>query len=209
MIRIEKNQPNDAVIKEAVRIIRNGGIVLYPADTIYGLGCDPFNTQALARIIRLKGRPERKGMLLLISNLQWVEKLATKVSTEAMDFCRNIWPGPVTVLLNASKLLPDYISGDLNKVGLRIPDSKFLQSWLDQLENPIVSTSANLSGHAPSRVLADLVQSFGSEVDLFLESGDLPESVPSSVIDFTSSHPVVVRKGAGMNRIIRLLGVQN
>jgi len=205
MTQINRNFPDIKVIRKATQVVLNGGVVLYPADTIYGLGCDPFNPDSLDRIVQLKGRAESKGFLLLIPDLDWIKKLNVNVSSNALQFCKAIWPGPVTVLLQASPGLPKLVSGEKNIVGLRIPDSPFLAAWLHELKHPLVSTSANISGQSPTGLLQDLKEQFEFAVDLFLESGDLDEGMASTVVDLTGSHPTIVREGAGLQEVERLI----
>jgi len=193
------------IIHQAVECIRSGGVVLYPADTIYGLGCDPFQSAALERIFRLKGRSAARGVLLLISTLEWVNRLASEPGDRAIDFCRAVWPGPVTVLLRAADHLPEQVCGSEGKVGLRVPDSEFLAAWLEELNGPLVSTSANRSGREPTTRVSELREQFEGRVDLFIDGGDLAAGLPSTVVDFSGCAPVIVREGAGLAQVRKML----
>ncbi len=202
---INLENPDPDIVKRAVETVTSGGVVLYPADTIYGLGCDPFKKRALERIFELKGRCENRGVLLLIPDLAWIERLTSGVCDQAMEFCQSVWPGPVTVLFKASYSLPELVLGEGGTVGLRLPDSLFLSNWLDELNGPMVSTSANVSGEDPTGIVEDLRAQFGNKVDLLIDGGDLPHGVPSTVVGFSGERPTIIRKGSGLERVEQLI----
>ena len=194
-MRIDVLNPDAEVLAEAVRVVRRGGVVVYPADTIYGLGCDPFNPEAVSRLMALKGRDEGKGCLVLIPDNHWLDRLASEVPSAGRALCERFWPGPLTVVTRALSTLPGGIRSGRGTVGLRRPRNPFLEAWLELLESPLVSTSANRSGQpyvGDPTVLRNL---FGPGVDLFLDAGELPQSLPSTVVDLTTSPFRVLRAG--------------
>jgi L-threonylcarbamoyladenylate synthase len=195
-MRVDLESPQAGIIEEAVRVIKGGGVVLYPSDTIYGLGCDPFNQRAVERLYELKQKKERKGFLVLVPNPSWVEKLTREVSSCGRRLQVDFWPGPVTILFLGNPSLPEGLLGAGGRIGLRCPASLFLRSWLRALGGPLVSTSANLSGQILAGSVADLRELFAAHVDLFLEAGDLENNEPSTVVDVTLDPPQIVRCGA-------------
>lgn len=202
-MRVDLEAPEPEIIAEAVRVIRNGGIVLYPTDTVYGLGCDPFNELALGRLFALKGRERGRGVLLLVPDAAWVSRLAV-VSTVAHQLMERLWPGPVTMLFDPLSTAPKGVLGEDRKIGIRCPENAFLARWLQALKGPIVSTSANLSGRNSPQTLAGIRKLFEGKVNLLIESGEPPESPPSTVVSLEDP-PRVVRAGAQHSRVLEVL----
>lgn len=197
---VDLGSPDSAVIEEAARIIKDGGVVLYPSDTIYGLGCDPFNADAVKRVYEMKGRDEGKGVLLLIPGRAWVDRLAAEVLPVAEHLMGQFWPGPLTLLFPPSPSVPSSVVGREGKIGIRCPDSPFLKSWMESIQGPLVSTSANLSRKAIPKTLKTLRDIFYDKVDLFLEAGELAARPVSTVVDLLGV-PRIVRRGAGNQEI--------
>lgn len=204
-MRLDPHRPAAQTIQEAARVIRSGGIVLHPTDTLYGLACDPFNARALEKIYRLKKRPREKGFLLLIADPSWVSRLAAPIPHLFSALAREFWPGPVTFLLLARPELPALLTGEGGKVGVRWPALAYLQAWLKALGGPIVSTSANRSGHPVPGSVAELKRLFAGKVDLFLEAGEVENLTPSSVVDLTVSPARLVRQGKQAHRLSKFL----
>lgn len=204
-MRLDPHRPAAETIQEAARVIRSGGIVLHPTDTLYGLACDPFNARALEKIYRLKKRPPERGFLLLISDPDWVSRLAAPIPHLFPALAREFWPGPVTFLLSARPELPALLTGEGGKVGVRWPALAYLQDWLKALGGPIVSTSANRSGHPVPASVAELKRLFAGKVDLFLEVGEMENQTPSSVVDLTVSPARLVRQGKQAHRLSTFL----
>jgi L-threonylcarbamoyladenylate synthase len=196
--------PDPGAIAEATRVIRAGGVVLYPSDTIYGLGCDPFRAGAVKQIFEMKRRKEDQGVLLLVPDRSWMSQLAEEIEPVTEYLAERFWPGPLTLLLQPSSSVPAHLVGSRGRIGLRCPDSKFLLAWLEALSGPIVSTSANISGTPVPEDLKTLRQLFQNEVDLFIEAGDLKETSPSTVVD-TVGAPGIVRRGCQIQEIEKAL----
>lgn len=197
---VDLRSPDPGTIDEAVRIIREGGVVLYPSDTIYGLGCDPFIPRAVRKLYSIKGREQSKGVLLLIPDLGWVDRLTAEIPPEAEYLINRFWPGELTLLFQPSAGVPPSVIGQGGRIGIRLPDSRFLQDWMKSLSGPLVSTSANRSGDAVVPDLETLREVFCEQVDLFLEAGELAERTPSTVVDMVG-YPRIVRGGAGEKEI--------
>ncbi len=194
--------PPQEIIEKASRVIRAGGVVLHPSDTVYGLACDPFNLEALRRLLQIKGRPEGKGFLLLVHNLEVIKDISNTVSKVFYELSEEFWPGPVTLLLEGRKELPPAILGKRGQVGVRFPEQPFLKLWVKQIPGPVVSTSANLSGEVLPKSVSQLKGLFGERVDLFLEGGEVdPGAKPSTVIDLTVDPPCIVREGQCLEEV--------
>lgn len=202
---VDRYDPNPVVVQHASEVLLRGGVILYPTDTIYGLGCDALNPQAVERLLRVKGRSAAKGMLVLAGSADWLPRLAEEVPPAAGRLLETFWPGPLTVLLRARPMLPGPLVGAEGKIGVRVPDLPFLQRWLEAAARPIVSTSANPSGEPYTGNLERLRELFADRVDLFLESGTLPRSEPSTVVDLTARPFRIVREGVGAEAVRSLL----
>ena len=204
-MEVDLRRPEPVVLEAASRAVEAGEVLLYPTDTVYGLGCHGLCSPALERILKLKRRNADKGLLLLIPDLQTAERLTGRLPRKFDRLASRLWPGPVTFLVPAAPTLPAAITGGQGKVGLRYPSLPFLQLWLERVAAPIVSTSANLAGQPAPESGSRLEALFGRKVDLFLDAGTLPESAPSTVLDLCGEAPRIVRKGAMDEQIIQLL----
>ncbi|HHM24456.1 MAG TPA: threonylcarbamoyl-AMP synthase [Bacteroidetes bacterium] len=196
MLKINPENPQGRFIRRAVEVLERGGIIVYPTDTVYGIGCDIFNKKAIDRIYQIKGKSKKQPLSFIVPNLKDISKYAY-VSDPAYRLMRRILPGPYTVVLPATRMVPKKIA-PVNKrtVGIRIPDNKVCMMLLEAYPNPIISTSANLSG---SEILNDpevIAKELGHLVDLILDAGMLGLE-PSTVIDLTGEEPVVLRQGKG------------
>jgi len=206
---LDLDSPSPEIIEKAAQVIRQGEVVLYPTDTLYGLGCDPFNEKALERLFAIKGRPVGKGVLLLVPDNSYSEMVSTNIPNVFYKLVRTFWPGPVTFLLEGKPSFSRWLVGEEGKVGLRHPDVTFLNLWMQAIPGPIVSTSANRSGEPPAQSLDDLKGLFGDQVDLFLEGGKVKRNCkPSTVVDVTRDPPTIVRAGRWAGRVEEFLSRQ-
>ena len=167
-------------VKDARLAIKQGEVIAYPTEAVYGLGCCPFNKEAVVRIQALKARSSRKGFIILIANWAQLTPLITPISDELMQPVRETWPGPVTWIFPKSTLIPDWLTGEHEGIAIRMSAHPLLQALC--LDAPVVSTSANLSGEKPIVALAQLFEDFSSVDGVLLgELGEL--SQPSQIID--------------------------
>ena len=183
--------PDKDLISEAIDIMAEGGIVLYPTDTVYGLGANIFNNEAVQRIYEIKQREKTKPLSVLVSDIESLELIAhlNKNSREIIDK----WlPGPFTFILNKRKIVSPYVSSS-TKVGIRIPDYKVARELASIF--PITTTSANIANEDTLSNPQDILNQIGSDIDLVIDVGDLAGGKPSTVIDLTSSKPSLVRNG--------------
>jgi L-threonylcarbamoyladenylate synthase len=202
VVLCDVNSPSPDAIEKAAQAIRHGQIVLHPTDTLYGLACDPLNPAALHRLFSLKNRSSSKGVLLMIPGSSYGEVFCRSIPQVFYGMASALWPGPVTLLLQAKASLPDLVRGKSGLVGLRQPDLPFLQLWMEAIPGAIVSTSANLSDQSPPSSLAQLRQLLASEVDLYLEGEEIDgQRQASTVVDLTLDPPQVVRSGQWAGRV--------
>jgi len=184
----------DAVIEETAEGLLSGGIIVYPTDTVYGIGCDPFNSTAVARLKRIKRRG-RKPLPLLIGSSEIAEDLG-RFSPQARTLADVFWPGQLTLVVREKIRFPESITCSLGVVGLRVPNHTFLLKLLLHLKTPIIGTSANISGAPPSTTADQAEQQFGSEVDLILDGGRSRTQRPSTVVDVSTREVRLLRAGA-------------
>jgi tRNA threonylcarbamoyl adenosine modification protein (Sua5/YciO/YrdC/YwlC family) len=197
MLSAHPENPHDRVIMKAVEILRNGGVIVYPTDTVYGLGCDLYNKNAIERIYYLKRHEPTKPLSFLCSDLKHISEYA-KVSNHAFRFMKHLIPGPYTFVLPSTRLktIPKSMVSKRKSVGIRVPDNKICHAIIAALGNPIVNASVT---DEHGEILSDPViikEYFGYQIDLVLDSGILP-TIPSTVFDLTGDSTVIVRRGAG------------
>ena len=182
-------------IQQAVDILRSGGVIAYPTDTIYGLGCDITNKQAIERIRHIKGRDKKKPMSFVCADLTQISNYA-KVSNYAHRVLKRSLPGAYTFVLPATRETPRVLQSKQKTVGLRIPDHPIPLALVAALGQPILSTSANRSEQEVITEPWMLEDEFGTQVDLILECGPLPVQA-SSVVSLVGDHTEVLRQGKG------------
>ncbi|MBT4512109.1 MAG: threonylcarbamoyl-AMP synthase [Chloroflexi bacterium] len=194
-------------LQQAVSILQEGGVVVYPTDTVYGLGADAFNEKASARIYRIKQRPLTRPFPLLIADESELADLATGISETAKNMMDHFWPGGLTLVVRKSPSLPDWLTAGGNTIAVRIPDHPLALALIRGLCSPLIGTSANLSG-LPSVASAEEVRAqLGGEVDFVLDGGICPGGIESTVIDVTGEVPTIIREGAvSGDEIARLCG---
>ncbi|MCU0331854.1 MAG: L-threonylcarbamoyladenylate synthase [Ignavibacteriaceae bacterium] len=187
--------PELRFINKAINILKDGGVIIYPTDTVYGIGCDIFNKQALDRVKEIKSNPDIKLLSFICPDLKDIARYA-KVSDYAYKTMKRLLPGPYTFILPAAKNVPKKLWSKRKTVGIRIPDHPVALKIVEGLGNPIVSTSTTTRKGELIIDPQEIKAVFNSQVDLMLASGNL-SGKPSSVIDLSGEEPVVVREGAG------------
>ena len=176
----------------AADVVRKGGLICYPTETVYGLGCDPFDASAVERSMRVKG-PRAKPMPLLVKDLENAKRFA-QVSVQATKLARRFWPGPLTIVLPALEVLPKILV-PFGTVGLRSPNHAVCLNLLGLCSGALVGTSANLTGHSPAVSADQVVRELGDHVDLVLDGGTTPLGVASTVVDLTKPKLTILREG--------------
>jgi tRNA threonylcarbamoyl adenosine modification protein (Sua5/YciO/YrdC/YwlC family) len=194
-IEIHPKNPQIRSLKAAAEILKDGGLIIYPTDSVYGLGCDLLNKNAVEKIYRIKGNDKRKLLSFICQDLKDISEYAY-VSNAAYRLMKHVLPGPYTFILTATKQVPKILLEKRKTVGIRVPDNPVCSGLLSEFGQPIISTSACLSDQDYLNDPDKIESTFGNLVDLFLDSG--PGGLePSTVIDFTQDEPVVTRQGKG------------
>lgn len=178
-----------------VEMLRSSGIIAYPTDTTYGIGCSIFNKKGIERIYLLKHREKKKPFSFICSEISEIAKYA-KVSNYAFKILKRYLPGPYTFVLTASSIVPDLLVTKQKSVGVRIPSNKICMEIVKELGHPIITTSANISGEEPIGDPFEVERKLGKQLDIVVNGGVLTADV-SSVVSLMDDVPVVLRKGVG------------
>ncbi|MCX8105137.1 MAG: L-threonylcarbamoyladenylate synthase [Ignavibacterium album] len=190
-INIDENF--DEAVKSATELFFNGAVFIYPTDTIYGFGGNPFNDEVLRKITKIKGRPDWKRYIHLIGSVEILKKYVDINSEKVYDFLLNIWPNPVSVVLKLNEHTRDILGSDTG--AFRIPNNRFCLRLLNEIKMPLISTSVNRSGKEPLNDPDMIVQEFGKEVDAIFYSTKKSFFEASTVIDLSDDEPKLIREG--------------
>ena len=183
-------------LDKAFAALDNGGVVVFPTDTLYGLGADVFSLPALQRIFAIKGRPAELALPVLVAGLDHVESVALPMSNQAQELAERFWPGPLTLVMRRSPELPDLVTGGADTVAVRMPAHRIPLALARRLGRPITGTSANLRGQPDLLDLDSIENQLGNLVDYITRSGPPPEGTGSTVVDITRDEPRLLREGA-------------
>ena len=186
----------EEALASAAEAITAGGVIVYPTDTIYGIGADATNAAAIERIFAIKERDRGKALLMLAGSIEMALRYAQAVAPKTRDVLAQYWPGSVTFVLRANSLLPKELLGGAGTIGIRVPENELCRALCERTGVPIVSTSANLSGASGGVELQQVIGDFTGKVDLIIENGNAPLSSPSTVVDLSGEKPRVLRQGA-------------
>ena len=194
-VPIHPETPQTRFIAQAVEVLTEGGLVIYPTDTVYGLGCDLFNKKAVEKIYHIKGNNKKKLLSFICPDLKDIARYA-HVSTPAYKIMRHFLPGPFTFILEATRLVPKILLEKRKTVGIRVPDNVVCMSLLHAFGKPIISTSACLESMDYINDPEEIESIFRHKADFFLNCG-MGGTEPSTVIDLSGEEPVVLREGKG------------
>ncbi len=181
-------------LEKAISILRKGGVIAFPTDTVYGLGADAFNSVAVQRIYEIKGRSESNPFPLLIADLKQLAALAESIPELARFLANQFWPGGVTLVLSKKDTVPAYLASGPT-IAVRVPNHPTCLTLLQRLAGPLIGTSANLSGQPPALTADEVRQQLGDRIDLIIDGGRCPGGKESTVLDITREPPVVPRQG--------------
>lgn len=195
LFEINPNNPQPRLIQQVVNKLKSGGVICYPTDTGYGIGCDIFSPKAIKQVSLIKHRPKHKPFSFICSDLTHISNYA-HVSNTAYRLLRKQLPGPYTFVLPGTKLVPNVMVTKQKTVGIRVPDNPISQLLIQTLGNPLVNTSLPAEDEPPPADPYEIEQLLGNRVDLVIDGGIII-SDPSSVIDLTGNYPVILREGKG------------
>ena len=188
------NSFSPRLLNQAVQLLRDGGVVAFPTDTVYGVGVDPFQPEAVRRLYRIKGRPEDKPIAILVGSIEDVARVAQTPSRTFSRLADRFWPGGLTLIVETRELPPEITAGG-STVGVRMPDHPLTLELLRGFGGPIATTSANRSGENPATSAEEVGAQLGGRVNLIVDGGDTITKVASTVLDLSVSPPKILRHG--------------
>jgi L-threonylcarbamoyladenylate synthase len=189
---IAKDNPETRA--QAAAIVAAGGVIAFLTDTFYGLGADPLQADAIRKIKNLKGREDNKPILILISDLQEVDRFIEQAEFFKLVASKH-WPAPLTLIGAARSVVPDDLTAGTKSLGVRLPDDDNVRTLVRACGGALTATSANLSGTPPARTATEVANYFSTGLDLIVDGGDATVTAPSTVLDVTTTRPRLVREG--------------
>lgn len=196
LLTINENNPQQRLINQAVSILQNDGVIIYPTDTVYGLGCSIFSKKAMNRICQIKNRNPKKPMTFICSSESQIQEYSQGIPTPIFKLMRRHLPGPYTFIFNASKVVPQVMLNKRKTMGCRWPDHPIALSLVETLGHPILSTSLLVSEDTLHDDPLELHEEFKKRVDVVIDGGSIFAEY-STIIDFTQSPPEIIRQGKG------------
>ena len=204
IFKISQSSPDPLVVSEIAELLKTGSVIAYPTDTFYGLGADITNQSAVERLYSIKKRMPEKPILVLISDIMMLRPLIANgyLSQTAERLTDRFWPGPLTLVFNASDSVPPVLTAYTGKIGIRLPDNELCKLLIDKLEHPMTATSANISGENNIDNPSDVEKSIGDKIDALIDGGLTKGGYASTIVDVTGEEPVFIREGIIQNSVI-------
>jgi L-threonylcarbamoyladenylate synthase len=194
VMHIDPAQPSPLLIHKAAEVIQGGGVIIYPTETLYGLGANPCDPAAVKRLYAIKGREKGKPIPFLIRDFQTLATLVEAIPPIGRQLMEQYWPGALTLIFWAKEGLPAPLRGEAGTIGLRISSHPIARGIVEVVDCPLTATSANPAGEGDLTDCQGIAQTFGDQVDLIVEGGKVG-GVGSTVVDLTTTPPKVVREG--------------
>jgi L-threonylcarbamoyladenylate synthase len=192
---VDRERPDSRILTRAATVLSQGGLVAFPTETVYGLGANGLDPRAVARIFAAKGRPADNPLILHIADPYAVDKLARQVPASARVLMAEYWPGPLTLVLARTKAVPDVVTGGLDTVAIRLPDSEVARQLIRLAGIPVAAPSANTSGRPSPTTAQDVLADMAGKIEMVLDAGPCSIGVESTVVDCTTPVPTVLRPG--------------
>ena len=206
--KLQKNGDNAAAFAEAARLVQQGEVVGFPTETVYGLGADGLNGEAVNKIFVAKGRPNDNPLILHIAELKDIEQLTTGLNANAKALAEHFWPGPLTIIVNKSAIVPDEVSAGLPTVAVRFPSNSYAREFIRACGCPIAAPSANISGRPSPTNAQDVLEDMDGKVAGILDGGTCGIGLESTIVDTTEELPTILRPGGiSYEQLTELLGV--
>lgn len=195
ILKINNKKPELQKIKKAAKVLKSGGLVAFPTETVYGLGADTFNKNAVRKIYKVKGRPFDNPSIVHIADKKDIRILANEVPKGAEKLIKKFWPGPLTIILKKKKTIPNIVTAGLGSVAIRMPKNKIALTLIKEAKTPIAAPSANKSGKPSPTSASHVISDLDGKVDLIIDGGCTKIGLESTVVDFTQKNPVILRPG--------------
>lgn len=207
LILIDKDNPDLALLEQGASILRKGGLVAFPTETVYGLGANGLDERAVRNIYQAKGRPSDNPLILHIADIREVPKLAAEIPANAKVLMETFWPGPLTVILKRTKAVPDVVTGGLDSVAIRLPSAAVARELIALAGVPVAAPSANTSGRPSPTNAADVLHDLKGKIEAVVDGGPCDIGVESTVVDCTTPVPTILRPGGiTLEQLVEVLG---
>ena len=194
-------------LKEPAQIIKNGGIVVFPTETVYGIGTNGLNENSIKRLYEVKQRPLNKPISLLVNSIEMIEQITQNISELEYKLIKKFMPGPFTIILKKKTLIPNILTANGDTVGIRMPENKVALKLIEYAGVPIATPSANISGK-PSGTTLDMINNdFGEKVDYFIDGGKSKIGVASTIVQVIDGKPHILREGAILKENLDLMKI--
>ena len=194
--KINKEHPDPEVIREAGGILRAGGLVAFPTETVYGLGADALNEEAAKKIYAAKGRPSDNPLIIHITNMKDLERIVTEIPETAKKVAESYWPGPLTMIFEKAEIVPYGTTGGLKTVAVRMPDHPVARAVIDAGGGYIAAPSANTSGRPSPTCAEHVAEDLSGRIEMIVDAGPVDIGVESTILDMTVDPPMILRPGA-------------
>jgi len=196
LLRINPEKPEQDLLRYTAEKLTRGCVVAIPTDTLYGLAADPFNLSAVDEIYRVKGRPEARALPILVNSVDMASLMALDVPRNFHRLAETFWPGPLTIVLDASHQVPLKVTANTKRVALRWPKNEVVTRLIREFGGPVTGTSANLSGYPSCSTAEEVMEQLGKRVPLVIDTGDTKASLPSTIIELHGHEWKIGREGA-------------
>ena len=204
-IDLRNNKDYEKLIQPA-QIIKNGGIVVFPTETVYGIGVNGLDDKAVKKLYKVKKRPMDNPISLLVDSVQMIESVAKNITQEEYALIRAFMPGPLTIILQKKDIVPNVVTANLDTVGIRMPENDIALKLIQYVGNPIATPSANISGKQSGICMKDIMKDFRNCVNYYIDEGNSKIGKPSTIVKIVDKKPYILRKGdISKNQIIDVL----
>ena len=203
LLKVSGENPDPVVMRYAAQFIRRGDLVAIPTDTFYGIAADPFNLSAVEQIYQVKGRPETRALPILVNSLAQAISLTRDVPYIFHKLAAKFWPGPLTLLVEASTGVPLKVTANTGNVALRWPKSAVVSALIDLVKGPITGTSGNISGLPACSSAVQLLEQLGDRLPLIIDAGETPGNLASTIVKLENDDWTVMREGVISEESIR------
>lgn len=195
ILKIDEDNIDKEAIREAGEILKKGGLVAFPTETVYGLGGDALNEASSAKIYAAKGRPSDNPLIVHISNMDALRRIVREIPKEAFLLAERYWPGPLTMIFQKSDIVPLATTGGLKTVAVRMPSNKTARALIDAAGGYVAAPSANRSGRPSPTVARYVIEDLDGQVEMIIDGGEVNIGLESTIIDLTSGCPTILRPG--------------
>lgn len=191
-----RNSNDYSKLNKIGNIIKNGGIVVFPTETVYGIGTNALNEKSIKRLYEIKKRLLNKPISLLVNNIDMVNQIAKDITKKEYELMEKFFPGPFTIILKKKDIIPNIVTANLDTVGVRMPNNDIARKLIEYAGVPIATTSANISGEISETNLKNIIEIFNNKVDYFIDGGESNLGIPSTIVKVTNDIPYILRKGS-------------